>query len=74
MTIDEIIEQAGEANSAVLSALQALQTDPRVSDRLVITSAMKALRRCVEAEGLSPSARAEVKSALEMCRASLGLA
>lgn len=73
MTFDEVIERAGEANSEVLKALQIIQSDPRVSDRLVITSAMRALRRCVEAEGLSPSARADVKSALEMCRAALGL-
>ena len=73
MTIDEVINRAGEANTALLGALQKIQTDPRVSDQLVITSAMRALRRCVEAEGLSPSARSEVKSALEMCRASLGL-
>lgn len=73
MTIDEAINKAGEANAALLSALQDIQSDPRVSDRLVITSAMKALQRCVGAEGLSPSARNQVSSALEMCRAALGL-
>ena len=74
MTIDQIIDQAGQANSAVLSALQALQENPRVNDRLVITSCMRALERCVKKEPLSDTARKQAASALEMCRASLGLA
>jgi hypothetical protein len=71
--IAEAIERAGRANSDLLSALERLQTTERVNDKLVLSTAFRALQRCQGAEGLSPSARQEVRSALRMCRAALGL-
>lgn len=69
----DAIEKAGQANAVLLREIEDLQTTQRVNDQLVITSAMRALRRCIEADGLSPSARKEVQSAYRMCRAALGL-
>ncbi len=71
--IAEIIERAGRTNSELLTALEELQMTQRINDQLVIASAMKALRRCIEADGLSPSARKEVQSAYRMCKAAMGV-
>lgn len=71
--IAEVIERAGKANCDLLTALERLQATERVNDKLVIGSAFRALQRCQGAEGLSPTARQDVRSALRMCRAALGL-
>lgn len=68
-----LIHEAERSNAELLGALESLQRRERVNDQLVIASAMRALGRCLEAEGLSPSAREQVRSAHKMCRASMGL-
>lgn len=50
-----------------------LESHPARSMRLALHTAYKALKRCQEAEGLSPSARQEVRSAIRMCSAELEL-
>lgn len=69
----DLIKDAERSNAELLSALESLERRERVNDQLVIASAMRALGRCLEAEGLSPSAREQVRSAHKMCRASMGL-
>ncbi len=69
----DAIEKAGQANAVLLRVIEDLQATQRVNDQLVITSAMRALRRCIEADGLNPSARKEVQSAYRMCKAAMGL-
>ena len=71
--IADLIERAGRTNADLLAAIERLQTEQRINDQLVISSAMKALGRCVEADGLSPSARQQVRSAYRMCRAAMGI-
>lgn len=71
--IADAIEKAGQANANLLRQIEDLQAVDRINDQLVIASAMKALRRCIEADGLSPSARKEVQSAYRMCKAAMGL-
>lgn len=71
--ISDLIERAGQTNAELLHALERLQTEQRVNDKLVIGTAMRALGRCVEADGLSPSARQQVRSAYKMCQAAMGV-
>lgn len=71
--IADAIEKAGQANADLLRQIEDLQAVDRINDQLVIATAMKALRRCIEADGLSPSARKEVQSAYRMCKAAMGL-
>ena len=71
--IADAIEKAGQANADLLRQLEDLQGIDRINDQLVIATAMKALRRCIEADGLSPNARKDVQSAYRMCRAAMGL-
>lgn len=71
--IADAIEKAGQANANLLRQIEDLQAVDRINDQLVIASCMKALRRCIEADGLSPSARKEVQSAYRMCKAAMGL-
>lgn len=70
--IAQHIEAAGKATADLLKALEHLQTDERINDKLVITSCYQALKRCVEAEGLSPDARRQVRSAYRMAGAAIG--
>lgn len=53
--------------------LENLESHPARSMRLALHTAYKALKRCQEADGLSPSARQEVRSAVRMCGAELEL-
>lgn len=69
----DVIERAGRSTSELLQAIERLQMTERVNDQLTIATAMRALARCREAEGLSPSARQDVRSAYRMCRAAMGL-
>lgn len=69
----DIIERAGRSNSDLLQALERLQMSERVNDQLTIATAMRALARCRDVDGLSPSARRDVQSAYRMCRAAMGL-
>jgi hypothetical protein len=57
----------------VRQELQKLEEKDVYSLRLVIGSSYQALKRCVGADGLSPSAREQVRDALRMCAAELGL-
>lgn len=71
--IADLIERAEHANNEVLKALESAKDSQIIEYELACTSAMKALRRCKEADGLSPSARAEVKAAHDLCRRVLGV-
>jgi uncharacterized tellurite resistance protein B-like protein len=71
--IADLIEKAGQTNTELLQALEKLQARERINDQLVIATAMRALSRCLEADGLSPSAREQVRSAHRMCKASMGI-
>ncbi len=72
-SIADAWQELEQASVKFLSAMEHVQGNPRVNDQLVIASAMKALRRCRGAEGLSPDARKEVNSAYRMCRAAMGI-
>lgn len=69
--IAERIEAAGIANAQLLKELEELQTSEIVNAHLVITSCYLALKRCVEAEGLNPEARKQVRSAYRMAGAAI---
>lgn len=74
-TIDvtQALSDLDQAAANLQGALDRLQTSNRISDQLALGSAYKALKRCRGAEGLSPSARKEVTSALRMTAAALGI-
>lgn len=64
------------AHAAILNLqceVEHIEAHPARSMRLALHTAYKALKRCQEAEGLSPSARQEVRSAIRMCSAELEL-
>lgn len=71
--ISQHIEAAGKANADLLKALESLQSDERINDKLVISSCFLALKRCIDAEGLSPNARVQVRSAYRMAGVALGV-
>lgn len=71
--ITDAIEDVSESITRLLQSLEHLQMQPRINDRLALTSAHRALKKCRSAEGLSPTARKEASSARQMCAAALGL-
>lgn len=64
------------AHAAILNLqyeLERAEAHPIRSMRLALHTAYTELKRCQEADGLSPSARQAVRSAIRMCRAELEL-
>lgn len=50
-----------------------IQTAPLHSMRLALHTAHAAMKRCIEAEGLSPHARQQLRGAIRTAEAELGL-
>ena len=73
---DRLESALNSAHAAILNLgyeIERLESHPARSMRLALHTAYKALKRCQEADGLSPSARQEVRSAIRMCSAELEL-
>lgn len=71
ISIDAAIAAAGQANADLLTALDQLSADSRISDRMALASCMQALSY-VLAHGLTPEARKRCESSRAMIRATLG--
>lgn len=71
--ISQHIEAAGKANADLLKALEALQREEIVNKDLVIGMCFQALKRTKDAEGLTPDARKQARSAYRAAGAALGV-
>lgn len=69
--IHAAIEAAGQANADLLTALDQLSADSRISDRMALASCLQSLSY-VLAHGLTPEARKRCESSRAMIRATLG--
>ncbi len=71
--IDKSFDELERAVEAFSKELERIQATPRINDQIVITSCYAALKHCKGMDGLNPTARKKVTSALAMCQAALGI-
>jgi hypothetical protein len=72
-SIADAWQELEQASAKFLTAFEEMSGSPRINDQILIGDCMRVLRKCVNAEGLSPSTRVEARGVYKRCRAAMGI-